>query len=80
MVEEVDIYPSLLAMHWGAAAVPADLEGESFVPLLQLGAPPGTPRRGRRRSLPRIAWTVCNFSCNPTLGHAMSDCNPRAPV
>jgi len=36
MVEEVDIYPSLVALHYGAAAVPAALEGESWVPLLQL--------------------------------------------
>ena len=28
--------PSLIAMHWGAGMVPAELEGESFVPLLQV--------------------------------------------
>lgn len=28
--------PSLIAMHWGAEMVPAELEGESFLPLLQV--------------------------------------------
>ena len=31
-------------MHWGAAAVPPELEGASFVPLLQNGSPPGKQR------------------------------------
>ena len=46
MVEEVDIYPSLVALHYGAAGVPVDLEGESWVPLLQLSGQgsPGKPR------------------------------------
>ena len=34
----------LIAMHWGATAVPPELEGASFVPLLQNGSPPGKQR------------------------------------
>ena len=48
MVEEVDIYPSLIAMHFGADAVPAELEGESFLPLLTMDhGPSGPPGKQR---------------------------------
>ena len=44
MVEEVDIFPSLLHLH--GLPVPVDLEGDSWVPLLQTpaGSSPGKPR------------------------------------
>lgn len=42
MVEEVDIYPSLVDLH--GLEVPADLEGTSWVPLLTTASAPGKQR------------------------------------
>ena len=65
-VEEVDIYPSLIAMHWGASAVPAELEGTSFVPLLQLGH---EQAKGKPRVFSQYPHSLTYGAAIPAHGH-----------
>ena len=47
MCVQVDIYPSLVALH--GYPIPGDLEGESWVPLLEKGSLSGPSSAGKQR-------------------------------